>query len=346
MTDLKGQTLSELEGLVTSWGMERYRARQIMKWIYQKGVDHFQEMTDLPKRLREKLSKVAFVSRLEPVKILISEDETRKYLFHLSDGNLVEAVFIPEERRATACLSVQVGCPLACRFCLTGQMGYIRDLKASEIIDQLCGIYRDLNGRRRISNVVFMGEGEPLINLDETLKAIEILTSEFAFNLAPRRITVSTVGIVPGIMRLAEESRVNLAVSLHATTEEVRRRLLPVGRRYPLRAVIDACRRYPVPQRRRITFEYLLLKGINDSLEDAHRLARLLKGIKCKVNLFPYNEYPGGLFKRPEDEVVEKFQQVLISHNMTATVRRSRGRDILGACGQLGSQRRLMCQRG
>lgn len=338
MIDLKDFTLEEMEEFLRKLGQPAYRARQLMKWIYHKKVRDFSLMTDLPRAFQQQLLGQAFVSELKPALVQQSRDSTVKYLFRIADGCQVESVFIPEERRRTACLSVQVGCPLGCKFCLTGKMGYRRDLTTAEMVNQLLA----LQDNGLITNVVFMGMGEPLLNFDNIMKAISIFTDPLGLGLAARRITISTVGIPAKIAQLAAKAKVNLAVSLHATTEEVRRMLMPVSAKYPLSAVLKACRDYPVPERRRITFEYLLIAGINDTPEDAFRLVRLLKGIKCKVNLIPYNEFPGSPFKRPTEEAVASFQEILVRNHLTAIIRASRGNDILAACGQLGAS----CQEG
>jgi 23S rRNA (adenine2503-C2)-methyltransferase len=245
---------------------------------------------------------------------------------------------IPDEDRQTLCISSQVGCQQACRFCLTGSGGFTRNLKAFEIADQVLEVERILRQerKRRITNIVLMGMGEPLANFDEVMAALKVITSEKGLGFSPRRVTISTDGLVPEIDRLGNCGvKVNLAVSLNATTDEVRDRIMPVNRRYPIKELLAACRRFPLEPRRRITFEYVLLKGVNDSVEDAHQLARLLRGIKCKVNLIPFNPFPGSEFKRPDDVAVRQFQKVLLDNHYTAPVRESRGSDISAACGQL-----------
>jgi 23S rRNA (adenine2503-C2)-methyltransferase len=334
MVDLKEMGAAELEHFFLSWGERPFRAGQVMKWMYQRRVEQFSLMTDLSKELRGKLAGLARISRIHPQRIMVSQDGTRKYLFSLSDGETVESVFIPESGRWTVCLSSQVGCPLKCRFCLTGQIGFARNLTAGEIVNQFLAVADD-SGRARPTNVVFMGMGEPLLNFEAVLKAIEILTHPWGMGLAHRRVTVSTVGIPAKIRALAKLSKVNLAVSLHATGDELRRKLIPAADRYPLAEVLAACREYPA-QRRRITFEYVLIAGLNDSPKHARQLAQLLAGIRCKINLVPFNEYPGSPFKAPKPDSVASFQQVLIQRKLTCLVRKSRGSDIMAACGQLG----------
>jgi 23S rRNA (adenine2503-C2)-methyltransferase len=245
---------------------------------------------------------------------------------------------IPDEDRQTLCISSQVGCQQACRFCLTGSGGFERNLESYEISDQVAAVQRILKeeGTRGITNIVLMGMGEPLANFDEVVKALTVITSEHGLGFSPRRVTVSTDGLVPEIGKLGKSGvKVNLAVSLNATTDEVRDRIMPVNRRYPIKELMAACKRFPLEPRRRITFEYVMLKGVNDSVEDARRLATLLRGIKCKVNLIPFNPFPGSEFKRPDDKTVRRFQKILHDHKYTAPVRESRGRDISAACGQL-----------
>ncbi|MEE8448439.1 MAG: 23S rRNA (adenine(2503)-C(2))-methyltransferase RlmN [Thermodesulfobacteriota bacterium] len=335
MVDLKGMGPAELQHIFLSWGERPFRASQLMKWIYKRRVEEFSLMTDLSKELRKKLAGLARISRLRPNQRLVSEDESRKYLFSLEDGEVVESVFIPEGRRRTVCLSSQVGCPLGCRFCLTGRMGFVRDLTPGEIINQFLAVLDDV-GQDRLTNVVFMGMGEPLLNLEAVLKCVEVLTHPWGMGLGHRRITVSTVGIPAKIRTLAGLSKVNLAVSLHATRDELRKKLIPAAGKYPLAEVLAACRDYPVTERRRITFEYVLIAGVNDSPEEARRLANLLAGISCKINLIPFNEYPGSPFKAPAEAAVVSFQRVLIESQLTCLLRKSRGADIMAACGQLG----------
>jgi 23S rRNA (adenine2503-C2)-methyltransferase len=276
------------------------------------------------------------VSRPATAREQRATDGTRKFLFRLQDGEEIESVLIPDEDRLTACISTQVGCPLACRFCLTGLMGMRRNLKAGEIVGEVLALQDALAAGERISNIVLMGMGEPLLNLPEVERALRILCDDHGAGFSPRRITLSTAGHVPGIARLAaSDLGVNLAVSLSATTDEVRDRLMPINRRWPIADLLNACRAYPLPNRRRLTFEYVMLDGENDSPEDARRLVRLLRGIRCKINLIPFNATPD-LPDRPSPrERVEAFQQILIDAHLTATIRESRGRDIAAACGML-----------
>lgn len=335
MVDIKNFTLEELSAFIAHLGKERFRANQIMKWVYQKKVKSFDDMTNLAKDFREALKGVAFVSSLQAIKVEVSKDGTKKYLFQLSDGNSIESVLIPDEDRLTLCISSQVGCPLDCGFCVTGSGGFVRNLTTSEIVNQICAVQDDLSEEARLTNIVLMGMGEPLLNYDNVLKALKIMIYGDGLSFSTRKITVSTSGIVPEMLRLGSETTANLAVSLNATTDEIRSRLMPVNKKYPLGKLLSACREYPLPPRRRITFEYILIKGVNDSPEDAKRLTRLLRGIPCKINLIPYNEHEGSGFKRPTDEAIRAFQEILQNAGYTALLRTSKGVDISAACGQL-----------
>jgi 23S rRNA (adenine2503-C2)-methyltransferase len=267
-----------------------------------------------------------------------SQDGTKKFLFELEDGHTIESVLIPDEDRQTLCISSQVGCQQACRFCLTGSSGFTRNLQAFEIVDQALEVSRLVKEEemQRLTNIVLMGMGEPLANFGEVVKALRVITSDKGLGFSPRRITVSTDGLVPEIENLGKTGlKVNLAISLNATTDEVRNKIMPVNLRFPIKTLLSACAHYPLEPRRRITFEYVLLKGVNDRVEDAQRLAKLLRGIKSKVNLIPFNPFPGSEFERPDDATVRRFQKVLLDNHFTAPVRESRGRDISAACGQL-----------
>ncbi|PLX83998.1 MAG: 23S rRNA (adenine(2503)-C(2))-methyltransferase RlmN [Desulfuromonas sp.] len=330
--DLKNLTLEELTGFLSGLGKEKFRARQLMRWIYRRGVTSFAEMTDLSKALREELAERATASDWTPERVEKSRDGTRKYLFRLADGQTVETVRIPMEgERATLCVSTQVGCAMACTFCLTGTFGLVRNLDPAEIGNQVCAAVKD----GPVNNIVLMGMGEPLHNLENVVKALEILYCTEGFDYGPRRVTLSTSGLVPEMLELGRRVRVNLAVSLNATTDAVRDQLMPVNRRYPLRELMNACRKYPLPPSQRITFEYILIRGVNDSLEDARRLVKLLHGVKAKVNLIPFNEHDGSAFRAPGAEAVEAFQRTLLDRGMVAIRRASKGQDISAACGQL-----------
>jgi len=333
--NIKDLSRKELEDWLSQRREPPYRAGQIQRWLFQSGATSFAEMTNLSVRLRDQLQEGFSISRLQVLRDSSSRDGTRKFLFGLADALSIESVLIPESKRITLCVSTQVGCGFGCAFCATALMGLRRSLRASEIVDQILEARR-LVADRRITHVVLMGMGEPLANYSQTLKALEIVTDASAgIGISPRRVTVSTVGLVPQIKKLMEETRVNLAISLHASTDEVRSQLMPVNRKYSLKDLLDCCRSLPIPKRRRITFEYVMLKGVNDSLEDARRLARLLSGIRCKINLIPFNPHPGTAFRRPSQEEIERFQNELCSRGYQVNVRQPRGDDIQAACGQL-----------
>jgi len=335
-TDLKDLGPRELEGVIASFGKERYRTPQILRWLYQKGVDSFDEMTNLSKTFRHDLGEVSALSTLRLLRIEEARDGTRKFLFQLCDGNRVESVLIPEKARLTLCLSTQVGCALGCQFCLTGKKGWKRDLRLSEILNQILAVRKLLPPKRAITNIVLMGMGEPLLNYDNTMKAIELMTHPDAFKFSSRRVTLSTAGLLPELEALSKQKiSFRLAISLNASDEDTRSRLMPINRRYPMARVLEFCRRLLLPPRTRVTFEYVLLEGINDSPLDAKRLLRNLRGIPSKVNLIPLNEAPGIPFKRPSEEKIERFQEILMEGGLTVIVRASKGSEIRAACGQL-----------
>ncbi|HSB69115.1 MAG TPA: 23S rRNA (adenine(2503)-C(2))-methyltransferase RlmN [Candidatus Methylomirabilis sp.] len=334
--DLVGLSRAEVEDLMAGLGQPRYRGRQLFHWVHARRVTDVGLMTDLSQALRAELHGRFRMSRPEVAQVQRAVDGTRKYLLRLADGEEIESVLIPDEDRLTACISSQVGCPLACRFCLTGLMGVRRNLTAAEITAQVLLLRDRLEGEERLSNIVMMGMGEPLLNFSQVERALRILSDEHGASFSPRRITVSTAGHIPGIQKLAaSDLGVNLAVSLSATTDAVRNQIMPINRRWPLAELLEACRAYPLPNRRRLTFEYVMLDGVNDSKEDATRLARLLRGIRSKINLIPFNPAPD-LPDRPSPrQRVEAFQQILHDAGMTATIRESRGWDISAACGML-----------
>jgi len=334
--DLAELDLSELERLLKESGSDAFHARQLYRWIHRHGVTDFDRMTNLSKDLRGQLKARCTVGRPMVVSDQLSTDGTRKLVFELGDGRRIESVFIPDTPAMTFCVSTQVGCAMACGFCLTGKMGLVRHLTAGEIVGQVVMLASATGLLEQPFNIVLMGMGEPLHNYDNTMKALRMLHAEEGLAISPRRITLSTVGIVPGLDRLAREPLMpNLAISLHATTEEQRTALVPPNAKYSLAAILDACRRFPLKRRSRITFEYVLLNGVNDTPEDARRLAKLLSGIKAKVNLIPLNAAPGIPFERPSDARVDRFAQILADRHLTVSVRKSRGRDIRAACGQL-----------
>ena len=334
--DLKNLTFQELKDFITSFGKECYRSLQILRWLYQKDVHSIDEMTNLSKKFRQDLSEISFISILHPLHVEQAKDGTKKFLSQLEDGNRIESVLIPEKKRLTLCLSTQVGCALGCRFCLTGKMGRKRDLMVSEILNQILAVRETLSDKTSITNIVLMGMGEPLANYKNTLKAIELMTNPDAFKFSSRRITLSTVGLLPELEQLAKEKiSFRLAISLNASDEETRSYLMPINRRYPLKKVLEACRNFPLRPRTRITFEYVLVEGINDSSQDAKRLLKILGGIPSKVNLIPLNEAPGIPFKKPSDKKIKQFQEILMEGGLTAIVRASKGTEISAACGQL-----------
>jgi 23S rRNA (adenine2503-C2)-methyltransferase len=335
-TDLKGVPLQELETFLSRWGKERYRARQVSRWIYQRFAEDFTAMTDLSKILREELSRECRISSPPAERVETSQDGTEKYLFRLEDGETVESVLIPEEDRRTLCISSQVGCALRCGFCATGAMGFRRNMTSAEIVHQVCFAVKRLADRgERLTNVVFMGMGEPLENPREVSKTIAILLSQFGFGFSGKRVTVSTAGLVPGMLALAEEFPVSFAVSINAPTDGLRTALMPVNRKYPLKDLVAAMKRIPLRSGRKVTAEYVLLGGVNDSEKDACSLARLLKGARVKVNLILYNAHEYGDFTSPSEETASRFRDVLLAAGIQAITRERRGGDIRAACGQL-----------
>ena len=327
---------AEMEDLAATLGAPRYRGRQLATWIYQKSVTSLESMTDLPKDFRRALAEVGEVQVPQIERVTPSQDGSQKLVVRMADGARVQSVLMPDEDRLTLCLSTQVGCGFGCSFCCTGTMGLDRNLSAGEIAGQFLAARRLVPADGRITHVVYMGMGEPLANYAATVQSIRILTDPQAIGLSPRRVTVSTVGLVSGIERLASENlRVRLAISLHATTDEVRDRLMPVNKGFDLKALLEACRRFPLPMRQRMTFEYVLLDGVNDTPEDARRLVKLLHGIRAKVNLIPFNAWDGAAFERPPLQRILAFQARLLEHGITATVRWSKGEDVGAACGQL-----------
>jgi 23S rRNA (adenine2503-C2)-methyltransferase len=327
---------AEMEAALSALGAQRFHARQVYGWVHKRGVTDFAKMTDLSRELRAMLAATCVVNTPRVARKDVSVDGTTKYLLELADGKPIEAVYIPDTPAQTFCISSQVGCAMGCGFCLTGKMGIIRNLTAGEIVGQVRVLAGDLGFLDQPFNIVLMGMGEPLHNYEAVMKALRMLASEHGLAMSAKRLTLSTVGVVPGIERLAHEPFMpNLAVSLHATTDAQRSAIVPINRKYPLAQLMAVCRDFPVRKRGRITFEYVLLDGVNDTPEDARRLVRLLHGIKAKVNLLPLNEAPGIPFSRPSDDRVNAFARELADHGVNVTVRKSRGRDIRAACGQL-----------
>ena len=334
--NIKDLSFSEFEAYLLEREQPPYRARQVWQWLYQKRAASFADMTNVSAVFREQLAADFSISRLAVERRADSADGTVKFLFRLADDRTIESVLIPEAKRLTLCISTQVGCGFGCTFCATALLGFKRNLQASEIVDQILEASRSLTQDRRITNVVLMGMGEPLANYAQTIKAVAVMTdNSWGIGISPRRITLSTVGLVPQIRKLMDETNVSLAISLHASTDELRSQLMPVNRKYSLRQLMECCRALPIPRRKRITFEYVLLRGVNDSAADAHSLVELLRGVRCKINLIPFNAHHGSEYQRPETKNVEAFQQILSCQGLQVNVRRPRGDDIAAACGQV-----------
>ncbi len=345
--DIKNLTRQELEAFFKSKGIRPFRAGQIFKWIYLRQAESFDEMTDLSKDLRTILGKTFSIPRLKLEDFEKSIDGTEKLLFRLTDGRHIESVLIPEKKHYTLCISSQVGCAQKCRFCLTAKGGFERNLTTSEIVSQVRDAKKILTGKNSanpmpLSNIVFMGMGEPLANYKSVIKALAIITDgDYGLKFSARRVTISTSGIVPRIKELGLATNVNLAVSLNATNDETRSMLMPINKRYPLKELLSACREFKMKPRNKITFEYILIKDINDTDEDARRLVKILAPVRSKVNLIPFNEHEKSYFKRPSAERINRFLQILLDRNITAITRKSKGDDISAACGQLKAKLKL-----
>src|SRR5215831_3478019 len=345
LRELHGLTEEEMVRFVTEdLGERRFRALQIFHWIHQRGATSFDAMTDLSKELRQRLSEVATLRSLEKDLEQRSVDGTIKYRFRTGDGKRIESVYMPAEDRKTLCVSTQAGCAMGCTFCMTATMGLQRNLTPAEIVGQVHAVNREIASQmpapapRPITNLVFMGMGEPLHNFDNLKTALEILQSEQGLNFSHRHITVSTVGLVPMIERFGRETDVKLAISLNASSDQQRSQIMPINRKWNIASLMEACRAFPLRQGRRITFEYVLMKGVNDSDEDAHRLVELLRGVPAKVNLIPYNENPGLGYLSTAEDRAEAFREILAKAHLAAFVRQNRGRDIAAACGQLANR--------
>jgi 23S rRNA (adenine2503-C2)-methyltransferase len=339
---IKSFTLPQLESWMAGLGEARFRARQLFRHLYARHIHSWDECSDLSKMLRVKLEFGSQIDALHLRQKLESSDGTVKYLFQLPDDHCIETVLIPDPPRQTLCVSSQVGCPFRCSFCLTGTLGFKRNLSVAEIVDQVCRVQRDQGPKRKITNLVFMGMGEPLANYDAVLQAMNIFTDANGLAFSHRRITVSTAGLVPRLRQLGQDSPVNLAISLHAPDDELRSELMSINRLHPLEDLLAACRTYPLAPRKRITFEYILLDGINDSPGQARALVKLLQGVRAKVNLIPFNLIDSRLadrYRPPSEERVAAFQDVLLRAHLTAIIRQSRGADIGAACGQLAGGR-------
>ncbi len=346
-TNLLGLDRHGLQQFFAALGEKPFRAGQMMKWIHQRGVTDFDAMTDLSKALRARLADRGEVAIPDVALDRVSRDGTRKWLIRVGGGNCIETVFIPERDRNTLCISSQVGCALDCTFCATARQGFNRNLTTAEIVGQVWVAVQAL-GERRISNVVFMGMGEPLTNFDNVVRAIDILLDDFAFGISKRRVTLSTTGVVPALDRLGDVTDVSLAVSLHAPEDSLRNRLVPLNRKYPLVELLGACRRYLAkqPGKRRITWEYVMIDGLNDREDQARALVKLIGGIPSKVNLIPFNTFPGAEYRRSPDARIDRFREILIDAGLTAVTRRTRGDDIDAACGQLAGRVQDRSRRG
>lgn len=335
MLDIKNLAPDEIQEFLKLAGYKPYRVKQVLGWVYCKKVNSIDDMTNLSKKTREELKKEFYISSLTLLKEQISEDNTEKFLFELEDKLRIESVLIPDDNRLTLCISTQVGCKLKCSFCYTGKVGFTRNLTTGEIINQIVFVSQH---NKKITNIVLMGMGEPLDNYKNVIKAVKIICSPSGLGISSRKVTLSTCGLVPGIKKLESENlNINLAVSLNASYDNIREQLMPINKKYPLNELLKACRQYPLKPRQRITFEYVLIKNLNDSKKDAIRLADILKGIKCKINLLPFNKKPNtkSLYEPPAEDTVNKFHEYLISKNFTVFTRKQRGHDISASCGQL-----------
>ena len=332
--NLLGMTLAQLQELCAAEGFPRFTAKQLCDWLYKKRVESIDAMTNLSLAQRARLNEMAYIGRETPVRCQVSRDGTKKYLFPVLDGHFVEAVYIPEEDRATLCVSCQVGCKMGCRFCVTGQQGFHGNLCAGDILNQLFSIpeYGEL------TNVVFMGMGEPMDNLDAILAATQTMTSDWGLGWSPKRITVSTVGIVPGLKRFLDESQCHVAVSLHNAVPQERLQMMPVQKAFPLSEVLALLRRYDWSGQRRLSFEYTMFRGINDDQQHAQKLVDALKGLDCRVNLIRFHESPEAPYKTSMPTAIKAFQDYLNRHGVTCTLRASRGQDIDAACGLLAGK--------
>jgi len=328
---------------LTDMGEKPFRSRQLMRWIYKAGEPDFAAMTDIAAALRDKLALSACIAAPKVMREELSDDGTRKWLLDAGTGNAVETVYIPEESRGTLCVSTQAGCALNCTFCSTGKQGFNRNLSVAEIIGQLWWanhqVGKDPESNWKISNVVMMGMGEPLLNFDNTVSALRLMLDDHAYGLSRRRVTVSTSGIVPAMDRLSEECPVALAVSLHASNDNLRDELVPINQKYPLQPLLAACRRYlERAPRDFITFEYVMLEGVNDTVKQAHELVKLVRDVPCKFNLIPFNPFPQTRYRRSSPDTIQRFRDVLMQADIVTTTRKTRGDDIAAACGQLAGQ--------
>lgn len=333
--DLKALSAADAGAFIAKLGEPGFRAAQLIQWIYERRVRSIDEITVFSLALRAKLNAVAYIGNLDCRERLVSTDGTEKYLFGLQDGHTIESVLIPDDDRLTLCISSQAGCAMGCKFCLTARGGFRRNLGAHELVDQVIAVCT-MVAPRRVTNIVLMGMGEPLKNFDNVTEALNRINTLLGLSL--RRVTLSTSGLVKELLRLPKVApKVNIAISLNATTDEVRDAIMPVNRKHPIGELMSACRRYPLEPRHDITFEYVMLAGVNDTSEDARRLCTILKGVHAKVNLIPFNEFEGADFRRPSDDIVYRFQNTVEARGINVLIRKSKGKDILAACGQLGA---------
>ncbi len=334
--NVRSLTLDHIKDWTAARGFEEYRASQIAGWLYNRPLTDIAEMHNLPADVRGALEEDFDAHSAKISTLSTSEDGTRKFLTELADSKVVESVLIPREERITLCISSQVGCAMDCDFCATATLGLARNLEAGEIVSQVM-LARDVAQPEPLTNYVFMGMGEPLANYDRLMRSIDIMTARWGLGISPRRITVSTVGLVPQMKRLARETSVNIALSLSAARDDLRDRLMPINKKYPLAELIGACELLEIPKRKRITIEYVMLDGVNDTARDVEDLVGLCRRLRVKVNLIPFNSFPGSDFRSTPWDRIEEFQEALLSHNIHATVRKSRGQDIQAACGQLAA---------
>lgn len=331
---LFGMTLQQLEGVVTGLGLPKFTAAQLADWLYKKDAGSFDQMSNLSKVARSKLAENYEIGLSAPVKVQTSADGTKKYLFRANNGKFIEAAYMPERNRHTLCVSSQVGCKMGCLFCFTARQGFQGNLTAGEILNQV----RSLPERHLITNIVYMGMGEPFDNTQEVMQSLEILTAGYGFAMSPRRITVSTIGIIPAMKLFLEQSQCHLAVSLHSPFEEERRRLMPIEHVYSLKDVLQAIRGFPLGNQRRISFEYIVFKDLNHSQKHVNELARVLNGIRCRINLLRFHTLPGSPLVSPDDLILEEFKSALEKKGIVTTIRKSRGQDIYAACGLLSTK--------
>lgn len=331
---LFGMTKQEIEAVVADLGLKKFVAGQMTDWLYKKHVSSIDEMTNLSKKDRELLQKHFEIGKSEPQSVKVSKDGTKKYLFQSSVNKFIETAYIPDEERHTLCVSSQVGCKMGCLFCMTGKQGFQGQLSAGEILNQICSIPE----RDQLTNLVYMGMGEPFDNIDEVLKSLDILTSEYGFGMSPKRITVSTIGIIPGLKRYLKETQCHLAVSMHSPFDEERKKLMPIQLVYPLQQVLQELKQFKFGLQRRIFFEYILFKGINDTPRHVKEIVRILHGLRCRINLIRFHPIPGSPLLPSDEETIANFRNALVEKGIRTTLRRSRGQDIFAACGLLSTK--------